>query len=208
MDYNFSPMKNFRCFLLLVCILSATVARASDVDATLFGAAQHQGKLTLQSAETTATTTSTFNPGSFGTFGLRFGHGKVFGGEHTIAYAPNFLTSDSKALIYNSNFLIQAPLPKIKPYVTAGLGWIFTWGTDDSGRPALGKIGDKFAVNYGGGVKIFPAGPVGVRFDIRGYTLPSVKFNIPTFTSPTATVQSTTQTLNMLEAGIGVIFKF
>jgi opacity protein-like surface antigen len=208
MDYNFSPMKNFRCFLLLACILTASVARASDKDFTLFGAVQHQGKLTLQSAETTATTTSTFNPGSFGTFGLRFGHGNVIGGEHTLAYAPNFLTSDSKAIIYNSNVLIQAPIPKIKPYVTAGLGFVLTWGTDDAGRPALGKIGDKFAVNYGGGVKIFPAGPIGVRFDIRGYAIPSVKFNIPILTSPTATIQSSSQTLNMLEAGIGVIFKF
>jgi opacity protein-like surface antigen len=208
MDYNFSSMKNFRCFLLVACILTASVARASDLDVTLFGAAQHQGKLTLQSAVSTVTTTSNFNPGTFGTFGLRFGHGKVFGGEHTIAYAPNFLTSDSKAIIYNSNILVQAPVPKIKPYGTVGLGAIFSWGTDDSGRPALGKIGEKFAINYGAGIKIFPAGPVGVRFDIRGYTIPSVKFNIPTLVTPTATVQSTSQTLNMLEAGIGVVFNF
>ena len=90
--------------------------------------------------------------------------------------------------------------------MTAGLGSIFSFGTDSSGRPSLGKIGSKFAINYGGGVKVLPAGPVGIRFDIRGYLIPSVKFNLPT--SPTATIQSQTQTLNMLEAGFGIIFAF
>jgi len=205
MDYNFTTMKNLRCFLVLTCILAAVPAYA-EAYFTIFGAAQHQGKLTLQSASTTATTTSNFNPHTFGTFGLRFGHGKVFGGEHTIAYAPNFLEANTKAIIYNSDILVQAPLPKAKPYVTAGLGSIFSFGTDSSGRPSLGKIGSKFAINYGGGVKVLPAGPVGIRFDIRGYLIPSVKFNLPT--SPTATIQSQTQTLNMLEAGFGIIFAF
>ena len=77
-----------------------------------------------------------------------------------------------------------------------------------AGRPSLGKIGTKFAMNYGGGVKVFPAGPIGVRFDIRGYLIPSVKFNLPLPTSPTATVQSQSQTLNMLEVGVGIVFAF
>ncbi|HLH32967.1 MAG TPA: outer membrane beta-barrel protein [Terriglobia bacterium] len=205
-------MKNLRCFLVLMCVLAAVPAYA-DGDLTLFGAIQHQGKLTLQSAQTAATTTSNFNPGTFGAFGLRFSHGKVFGGEHTIAYAPNFLTSQSKAIIYNSDILVQAPLPKIKPYGTAGLGTVFSWGTTSNGQPAFSKIGTKFALNYGGGVKIFPAGPVGVRFDIRGYAIPDAKFNLPSLTSiatgqTTATVQSQGKTLNMLEVGLGVVFKF
>src|SRR4051794_2883059 len=106
-------MKNIGCFLVLTCIL-ASVPVFADGDVTLFGAAQHQGKLTLQSATSTASTTSNFNPGTFGTFGLRFGHGKVLGGEHTIAYSPNFIEANTKAIIYNSNFLVQAPVPKIK----------------------------------------------------------------------------------------------
>ena len=157
MDYNFARMKSFRCFLVVMCILTAVPAFA-DGDVTLFGAAQHQGKLTVQSAQSTASSFSNFNPGTFGAFGLRFSHGKVFGSEHTFAYAPNFLTADSKAFIYNSDLLLQAPLPKIKPYVTAGLGTMYSVGNGFCGRPALGKIGTKFAVNYGGGIKIFPAG--------------------------------------------------
>jgi opacity protein-like surface antigen len=198
-------MKNVGRFLVLMCILSTVPAYAQS-DLTLFGAVQHEGKLTVKSATTTATTTSTFDPGTFGTFGVRFGHGRVFGGEHSFAYSSNFVEAASKAILYNSNVLVQAPVPKIKPYATAGLGTIITWGTDPSGRPSFGKIGTKFAINYGGGVKVLPAGPVGVRFDIRGYAIPSVHFNIPT--SPTATVQSQSQTLNLLEAGFGVIFSF
>jgi opacity protein-like surface antigen len=207
MDYNFARMKSFRCFLVVMCVLAAVPAFA-DGDATLFGAAQHQGKLTLQSAQATASSFSNFNPGTFGSFGLRFSHGRIIGSEHTIAYAPNFLTADSKAIILNSDVLLQAPVPKITPYLTAGLGTVYSWGSDSAGRPAIGKIGAKFAVNYGGGIKIFPGGPVGVRFDIRGYAIPDVHFNLPSLTNPTATVQSQSQTLNMLEAGIGVVFKF
>jgi opacity protein-like surface antigen len=200
-------MKNLRCFLILTCIVAAVPAYA-DSDLTLFGAAQHEGKLNVQSATTTASTISNFNPGSFGVFGLRFSHGKVLGGEHTIAYTPHFIDSSTRAIIYNSDVLVQAPLPKFKPYVTAGMGTIFSFGTDSAGRPSFGKIGTKFAINYGGGIKILPAGPVGIRFDIRGYLLPSVKFNLPSLTNPTATVQSQSQSLNMLEAGLGVVFNF
>src|ERR1041385_3320214 len=150
-------MKTSGCFLVFGFILAAVPAFAAS-EFTIFGAAQHQGKLTLQSATQTATTTSNLNPRTFGVFGLRYSHGSVIGGEHTLAYAPNFLVSGGHALIYNSDLLIQAPLPKVTPYGTAGLGAIFTWA--DSGN-TLGDIGTKFAVNYGGGVKIYPAGPVG-----------------------------------------------
>ena len=203
-------MKTLGCFLVFTCILAAIPAYA-DSDLTIFGAAQHQGKLTLQSATQTATTTRNFDPTTFGVFGVRFSHGKIIGGEHTLAYAPNFISSNSKAFIYNSDLLLQAPLPKIRPYGTVGLGWIFTWSKDDSGRPAIGDIGNKFAINYGGGVKVFPAGPVGVRFDIRGYTLPSVKFTLPLTSVPPgigAVVQTQSQSVNFIEFGLGVVFKF
>src|SRR5437773_4112141 len=58
-------MQKFRCFLALACILTAVPVFA-DSDLTLFGAAQHQGKLTLQSATSTASTVSNFDPKTFG----------------------------------------------------------------------------------------------------------------------------------------------
>jgi opacity protein-like surface antigen len=201
-------MKNIGCFLLLACFLATVPVYGSDL--TLFGAAQRQGKLNVQTATATASTISSFDPHTFGTFGIRFGGGTVFGHEQTFAYAPNFISADTKAVILNSDFLVQAPLPKVKPYATAGPGTIITWGTNDSGVPGFGKIGTKFALNYGGGVKVLPAGPVGLRFDIRGYLIPNAKFNLlaPTPTDPLATIQSRGQTLNMLEVGLGVVFSF
>jgi len=109
----------------------------------------------------------------------RFSHRKIIRGEHTLACAPNFISRNSKAFIYKSDLFLQAPLPKVRPYGAVGVGAIFTWSKDQIGRLALGDIGSKFAINEGGGVKIFPAGPVGVRFDIRSNTLPSAKFNLP-----------------------------
>jgi opacity protein-like surface antigen len=211
-------MKYFCCFLLSVCVLAAIPAYA-DGDITIFGAVQHQGKLTLQSASATVnpcvtfSTQCNFNPGSFGVFGARFSHGKIIGGEHTLAYGSNFLGGGAKAFIYNSDLMVQAPLPKVRPYAVAGMGTIFTWGSNSSGQPDFSKIGTKFALNYGGGLKIFPAGPVGVRFDIRGYAIPSVAFNLTTLPGAVnqgalATVKSQTQTLNLLEVGLGVVFKF
>ena len=201
-------MKNIGCFLLLTCFLATVPVYGSDL--TMFGAAQRQGKLNVQTATATATTISSFDPHTFGTFGIRFGGGSVFGHEQTFAYAPNFIQADTKAVILNSDFLVQMPLPKVKPYATAGPGTIITWGTTDSGVPSFAKIGTKFALNYGGGVKVLPAGPVGIRFDIRGYLIPNAKFNVlaPTLTDPLATVKSQGQTLNMLEVGLGVVFSF
>lgn len=182
-------------------VLAAAPAFATDL--TFFGAAQHQGRLTLQSATQNATSVGSFNPTTFGVFGLRVGHGRMFGGEHTFAYAPNFIDSRLKAVITSSDVLIQAPLPKIKPYATAGVGAIFTF-TDSPAT--LSDIGTKFALNYGGGVKVLPAGPVGLRFDVRGYSIPGVKFNLTSLPLGSVTTQS--QTLNTLEIGAGVIFSF
>jgi hypothetical protein len=199
-------MKTLGCFLVLTCVLAAVPAFASDL--TIFGAAQHQSKLTFHTATSTATTTSNLDPRTFGEFGIRYGHGNVIGGEHTLAYAPNFLIGGGRALIYNSDLRVQAPFPKVTPYGTAGLGAVFTWASSNSGLvQGVGDIGTKFAINYGGGLKIFPGGPVGVRFDIRGYTLPSVSFNIPAAIA-NQTVKTTNQNVYFFEYGFGVVFKF
>jgi hypothetical protein len=200
-------MKTLGCFLVLTCILAAVPAYA-DSDLTIFGAAQHRGKLTLQAATQTATTPQNLDPTTFGVFGIRYSHGKIIGGEHTLAYAPNFIASNGRAFIYNSDLMVQAGFPKIKPYAVAGLGAIFTWAKSQPGNtPATGDIGTKFAINYGGGVKILPAGPVGVRFDIRGYTLPSVSFNLPASIAG-QTVKTSNQSFNFFEFGFGIVFKF
>jgi len=203
-------MKSFVCFLMFMFAI-AVVPAFADGDVTLFGAAQHEGKLTTSTASTTATTTSNFNPGTFGTFGIRVGHvKKVIRGKGTFAYSPNFIDGNAKAVILASNIVLQIPTPKVQPYATVGMGTFFTYGTDSAGRPAFGKIGSKFALNYGGGLKIMPGGPVGLRFDIRDYAIPSASFNVSaaSLANPLATVKSASQTLNVLETGFGVVFKF
>ena len=178
----------------LMVVAAGLPLHAADFDLSVFGGVQRQGKLTLQSApNTTVNLIRTINATNFGVFGVRFSHGRVFGGEHTLAYAPNFIDAETKAFFYNSNILIQAPLPVLRPYGTIGLGLI---GTSSDGE---GDIGTKFAINYGGGIKFMPAGPVGMRVDVRGYTVPSTEFRV--FTSQS-------QRLDFLEVSVGVVFAF
>lgn len=177
-------MKNLGRFLA-VFVLLCVPAMAEDNDLTLFGGVQFPGKITLSSASSGASQIIS-DPVNVGVFGLRYGRGKLFGHEETFAYTPNFLSSDSKSILLNSNLLIQAPAPIVKPYVTAGLGTVLSWGTG----PA--DIGSKFSVNYGGGLKFKPEGPIGVRFDARGYSVFSVQ----------------SQTLRLGEVSIGVLFGF
>jgi hypothetical protein len=177
-------------FLGLLIFIMNSPASASDI--TVFGGLQRQGKLTLRSApSTTVNFLRTINSTNFGVFGVRFAQGRVFGSEHTLAFAPNFIDADTKAIIYNSNFMVQAPLPVVRPYGTVGLGLI---GTSGDG---LGVFGTKFAINYGGGVKFVPAGPVGMQIDVRGYSVPSTEFKV---------FSTQNQTVNFLEVSVGVVF--
>jgi hypothetical protein len=187
-------MKNLGSFLMLVFLFAAAPAYATDV--TLFGGFQHQGRVTLDSGTTSQlgqAVAQTFDPVNFGVFGFRLGHGRVLGGEHTLAYTPNFISSDRKAVIYNSNLMLQAPFPIARPYGTVGLGGVFTMGD------TLIDIGNKFAINYGGGVKVLPAGPVGVQFDVRGYTMPGIERE---------GTRIEADTLNIFEVSVGVVFSF
>src|SRR5688572_29979400 len=134
-------MKNFGCFLVFVCFLASAPAYGSDL--TLFGAVQRPGKLTLQRVGQAGSTLT--DPSNFGAFGIRVG-GRFF--EQTLAYSPNFVESETKAIILGSNFILQLPTPKVKPYGTVGIGTIFTKGD------GIADVGTKFAINYGGGVKV------------------------------------------------------
>ena len=176
-------MKNFRWFLLFLLVFTAVPVPASDL--TLFGGVQRPGKLTLRSAA--SGTPTLLDPRTFGTFGMRVSHGRVVGSEHTLAYSPNFISSENSAFIYNSNFIVHAPLGIVRPYATAGLGTVYIRGDGFAGI-----TGGKFAVNYGGGVKFKLAGAVGGQIDARGYTLPSVL----------------NETLHVREVSVGVVFTF
>lgn len=177
-------MKTTKYFLLfaLYGLFVAVPMYANDL--TLFGGTQNPGSLTLRS---TGGAILAATPRTFGTFGIRFAHGRVVGSETTLAYSPNFISSQHSAILFNSNLIVQAPLPVVRPYVTAGLGAIYVRG---SGLQAV--TGAKLAVNYGGGVKVKLAGPLGVQLDGRGYTA----FGIDA------------QTFHVLEVSVGLVLSF
>ena len=106
-------------------------------------------------------------------YGARVGAKLVrfLGMEHSVAFSSDYLfprkaaaIKDANGFVYNGNLIIEIPANGVVPFVTAGVGLMHQYGDEDL------PVGTKFAVNYGGGVK-FPslAGPVGLRFDIRGY---------------------------------------
>jgi hypothetical protein len=129
-------------------------------------------------------------------FGVRFdtGFAAVLRLEHTIAFSNDLLyptnqagVTNARGFLLNSNLLVNIPVGKIVPYVTAGLGLISQWGSNNL------PIGTKFAVNYGGGVKLRKlAGPLGIRIDARGYTATRVF----------------SRAVNMFEISGGMLFSF
>jgi hypothetical protein len=177
-------MKSLGRFLILFVVLSLP-AFAEDHELTLFAGAQFPGKLNLQSAGTGGTQILN-DPFNVGVFGVRYSKVNVWGHEQSFAYTPNFLDGNSQSILLNSNFVIQAPFPVVRIYATAGPGTMISWGS------GISDLGTKFALNYGGGVKVRPSGPVGFRFDARGYSIFGIQ----------------SQTLNMVETTVGIFFAF
>jgi Lipid A 3-O-deacylase (PagL) len=177
--------------ILLICTVSSW-SSASILDVTVFGGFQNPGKLTFETAPGSATNLiANFDPHTFGVFGARLGHGGLIGGEHTIAYAANFLNSDTHAFIYHSNLRVMPTFGFVKPYATAGIGLVATGGT------SIADFGTKFGFNYGGGVTL--AGPVvGLNLDVRGYAVP--KISVAGFT--------TQPRLDFIQASAGINFHF
>jgi hypothetical protein len=94
-----------------------------------------------------------------------------FGLEHTLAFSSDYLfphnvsaIKDANGFVYNSNLILNVPAGKVIPYLTAGAGLLHQYGDRDM------PVGTRFAFNYGGGLKVPRLiGPLGLRFDMRGY---------------------------------------
>jgi len=175
--------------LISLAILAALIAKAHAGDITIHAGYVNPGDLTVENVSHSL-------DGS-GIYGVRFGgtFARIFGIEETLAYSPDFLRTDDfaqfdnvKGFITSTNFVFNLPGGHIIPYATAGVGTITRFGSGDE----LG-FGTKFAVNYGGGVKLTRlAGPLGLRFDARGYKA----------------VDILSESLNIFEVSAGVIFTF
>ncbi len=117
---------------------------------------------------------------------------RIVGLEESVAFSPRLFSSnlipdetEVRGFLYSSNLVVNVPFGNLVPYATAGIGLMKPWGT------GFMPFGTRFAFNYGGGVKLRRlAGPIGLRFEVRGYSIPDV----------------TSQTLNILEATGGITF--
>jgi hypothetical protein len=175
---------------LVMVVIGLFSIPANATDLTLFGGMQHAGDLTVETAQSGATNlVQNFDPKTFGVFGVRLGHGKVIGGEYTLEYAPNFVSSENHAWIVHGNARVQIPIPVLKPYATGGVGFLNSSGN------SVTALGTEFLFNYGGGVN-FTIGPLGANFDVRGYTAPSV--HVSGFTLQ--------NNLNFIQVSAGVVF--
>jgi len=152
--------------LFVVCI-AAGQAKAADGQFSLFAGYLNPGELTFGNVRT-------FDFRGTGVYGMRveFDFLKFLGVEHNLAFSPRLFDSalfpdaatEVRGLLYSSNLVVNLPVGRFVPYVTGGVGLMTPWGTD------LNVFDTTFAGNYGGGIKLNRlAGPVGLRFDVRGW---------------------------------------
>ncbi len=167
--------------LALVLAACGSIPAFSQVSFTIFGGFNNPGELTVQNVR------SGLEGDAVVGFRFETDFGRVIGFEHTLGFMPDFAAADMFAnpddqemgFIYNSNLILNVPVKKFVPYVTAGLGLVHSGRIFSISMPgssgADNKFGTRFALNYGGGLKFTNlVGPMGVRFDVRGYSLPEV----------------------------------
>ncbi|MBM3789554.1 MAG: hypothetical protein FJW35_04285 [Acidobacteria bacterium] len=155
---------------LLVVLLTAFVPPVVAQDLTFFAGGTSPGDLESNIGRIR------LENGPIWGFRFSMGFASVLGFEHTIAFSPDYLfpknqpgVDDANGFIYSSSLIVQIPAGRVMPYGTFGLGLIWQHGS-----PNL-PVGLEFAINYGGGVKLARLwGPVGLRLDARGYTVPKV----------------------------------
>ncbi len=186
-----------RIFAAALLLLSFSSA-ASATDLTFFIGGAVPGQLSSGIVINPTTTIRDLQNGPI--FGLRLNNNifRVIGLEHTLAFSTNYLTpkvilnpQKARGFVYNTNLMVSIPIRKFVPYATAGIGIIHQYGYPDS------PIGTKLAFNYGGGIKFARVlGPIGVRFDMRGYRAMRLLF------------VSSKGGLNIFEASAGLFFSF
>ena len=159
-------------------------------DFTVFGGFQHPGTITTVSSGVGVASSAArqaVDTKNFGVFGARlYRSAAPVGLEHTVAYSPNFIDSNGHAFLYSANMRVELPVPRLRPYATGGVGFFHAGGDG----PA--SFGTKFSFNYGGGLKVGLIEPVGLRFDVRLYSIRGIE----------------DRTLNVLEPSIGIFVEF
>ena len=150
---------------LVFCV---TQARASGGQFTLYAGYLNPGELSLQNVQAGLSLRDT------GIYGARaeFDFMKVLGIEQNFGFSSRLFNSslfpaqasEVRGFLYSSNLVLNLPIGRCVPYATAGVGLIKPWGSSFASFDAT------FAGNYGGGIKLNKlAGPIGLRFDVRGW---------------------------------------
>ena len=179
--------RNTLCLVVILGLASIFAMPLSAGDFTFFVGGVKPGSINYHDVKTSLDGSPVY--------GFRLGTNFVpfLGMEHTVAFSSDYLfprnvsaIKNAKGFVYSGNLIVNVPVGRVVPYFTAGIGLIHQYGDQDL------PVGNKFAFNYGGGLK-FPrlAGPVGLRFDMRGYRAGNVS-----------------NKLNMLEVSGGVMLAF
>ncbi len=179
-----------KAFLVLILSLTFPALEAKAQGVTLYAGYLNPGVLNLQNIR------NDLNIRGTGVYGARFelDFHRVLGLEEDFGFSPRLFTStlipsasDVRGFLYSSNLVLNAPIGRLVPYATAGVGLMKPFGS------GFHPFDAKFAGNYGGGIKFERlAGALGLRFDVRGYSITNVD----------------NQTLNILEVSGGLLFNF
>ena len=185
-------------FRLLTMTWLVAAGQLQAQDLTVFGGFQHPGTLTLRSGVDGIGSTVGVQPGvspgefkidpkAFGTFGIRlYRSAAPLGLEHTVAYSPKFLDTGGRAFLYSTNLRMEFPhraIPALRHR------W---WGSLLWRRRRIASFGSKYSFNYGAGLMVEFAGPLGLRFDARTYSIRGIDDH----------------PLKLLEASTGIVLGF
>jgi hypothetical protein len=190
--------------MLLAFFLLSTIASLSAKDIIIYGATSKVGALEAKNLAGEVASGLKNLTGDFGgTFGVRISTGRIIGFEKNISLSPKFALPGVYAFQMDDNLIIQLPAKKFAPYVTAGIGFVKTWGKDmptnldDPAKIAksIYNVGASFSTNYGGGIKVRKLkGPFGANLDIRGYNMTSGRY--------------VRKNLNFIRISVGLLFSF
>lgn len=146
--------------LSIISILSvfAFASASAQAELELFAGGYDPG------SELTATD---FDNGAL--FGFRLGHSftPLFASEFSYTFVNNLQEKrkifEGRAHLLNGNLLLQVPVGRTVPFITAGIGNIIGQSNQ------FLRLKNSFAWNAGGGLKIHSSGPLGIRVDVRYY---------------------------------------
>jgi hypothetical protein len=154
---------------IVALFIGMAQVQAAEGQLSLYAGYLNPGKLNLDNIQ------SGLNFRGTGLYGARaeFDFLKIMGIEENVAFSPrlfnsalfsNGTPSDVRGFLYSTNFVLNAPLGRLVPYVTGGVGLMKPWGVN------FATFDTTFAGNYGGGIKMNKLlGPMGLRFDVRGW---------------------------------------